>query len=423
MGIAALRGAAYDTRKLVRQSTGIRIVDDPRGVRAGEVVAKLHSELIRYWKDKRRGRDRDGEARYAQACNRARSLGLNYVPAADAAVNLTLDDILRRFEILTRRGTADSASEVGAVLGGAPAPVVMIDGMVDEFEEIIRASLTSKSARQRKKWRQPKETALSVFVDLVGNRPITSLTRADALRLRSHWQDRVVAGEVQIGTANKCIGHVGTMFRAINESKQLNLPPIFERVRIRGGKDNQRVAFPSVFVQQRILSNGVFDDLNPEARRVIYVIAETGLRLSEAVNLSRETIRLNAAVPHLCVAPEGRHIKSDESRREIPLVGVALMAMRAQPDGFPRYRDKADVLSALVNKALDARGLRPEPGQSLYSLRHTFEDRLTAVDAPDKFIACLMGHKWSRPRYGVGPSLEHKREWLKRIAFRPPSTV
>src|SRR5262249_60288496 len=150
--------ATYDTRKLVRQSTGIRSVDDPRAVRAGEVVAKLHSELLRYWKDKRRGRDRDGEARYAQACNRARSLGLNYVPAADAAVNLTLDDILRRFEILTRHGTADSASEVSAVLGGAPAPAVMIDAMVDEFEEIIRASLTSKSPRQRKKWRQPKET-------------------------------------------------------------------------------------------------------------------------------------------------------------------------------------------------------------------------------------------------------------------------
>jgi hypothetical protein len=76
------------------------------------------------------------------ACNRARSLGLNYVPAVDAALNLTLDDILRRFEILTRRGTADSSSEVSAVLGGASAPVVKIDAMVDEFEEIIRASLT-----------------------------------------------------------------------------------------------------------------------------------------------------------------------------------------------------------------------------------------------------------------------------------------
>jgi hypothetical protein len=61
------------------------------------------------------------------------------------------------------------------------------------------------------------------------------------------------------------------MFRAINESKQLNLPPIFERVRIRGGKDNQRVAFAPAFVQARILADGIFGDLNPEARRVIYL--------------------------------------------------------------------------------------------------------------------------------------------------------
>jgi hypothetical protein len=93
---------------------------------------------------------------------------------------------------------------------------------------------------------------------------------------------------------------------------------------------------------------------------------------------------------------------------------VALMAMREQPDGFPRYRDKADSLSALVNQALDARKLRPEPGQTLYSLRHTFEDRLTVVEAPEKVVAALMGHKWHRPRYGLGPSLEQTRDWLNR---------
>jgi hypothetical protein len=49
----------------------------------------------------------------------ARALGLNYVPAADAALNLPIDDILRRFEILAQRGPADSASEVSALLGGA----------------------------------------------------------------------------------------------------------------------------------------------------------------------------------------------------------------------------------------------------------------------------------------------------------------
>jgi integrase len=299
----------------------------------------------------------------------------------------------------------------------------MTDAMVDEFEQIVRASLASKSERQKKKWRKPRDTALEAFVDLVGSRPISTLTRTDALKLRAYWQDRVVAGQIKIGTANKCIGHISTMFRAINESQQLNLPAIFDRIRIGGGRDGQRLAFAPAFVQGHILADGMFDDLNSEARRVVYLVAETGLRLSEAISLSRTTIRLDAAVPHIRVVPEGRDVKTDQSKREIPLVGVALMAMREQPDGFPRYRDKADVLSALVNKSLDVRGLRPQVGQSLNSLRHTFEDRLTAVDAPDKIIACLMGHKWSRPRYGVGPSLEHKRDWLERIAFKPPSRV
>jgi hypothetical protein len=98
------------------------------------------------------------------------------------------------------------------------------------------------------------------------------------MKLRSYWQDRVVASEVEIGTANKCIGHISTMFRAINESKQLDLPAIFDRVRIGGGKDGRRLAFAPAFVQDRMLAEGVLDDLNPEARRVIYLMSETGLR-------------------------------------------------------------------------------------------------------------------------------------------------
>jgi hypothetical protein len=55
-------------------------------------------------------------------------------------------------------------------------------------------------------------------------------------------------------------------------------------------------------------------------------------------------------------------MKTDDSWRDIPLVGLALKVMRQHPEGLPRYRDKADSLSALVNKAFSARDLRPEPG-------------------------------------------------------------
>jgi hypothetical protein len=48
--------SAYDTCNAVRIGTDIPIVDNPRGVRAGEVAAKLYAELILYWKDKSSGK-------------------------------------------------------------------------------------------------------------------------------------------------------------------------------------------------------------------------------------------------------------------------------------------------------------------------------------------------------------------------------
>ena len=221
--------ASFDRRNPVRISTGIRIADDPRGIRAGDVVERLDRDLDRYWKDKRSGKDADAESRYQRACARARTLGFTYVPAANAAAQLPIDDVLRRFETVTTRGTPVKASEISAVLGGETPPSVMTADMLEDYEDIVRATLAVKSVRQRKKWRGGKEMAAKVFVDLIGNRAFTSLTRADALKLRSHWQDRVVAGEVEIGTANKSIGHVSGMFRAINENRQLNIPSIFRR--------------------------------------------------------------------------------------------------------------------------------------------------------------------------------------------------
>jgi hypothetical protein len=54
-------------------------------------------------------------------------------------------------------------------------------------------------------------------------------------------------------------------------------------------------------------------------------------------------------------------------------------------------------------------------------LRHALQDRFIAVEAPDMLVASVMGHKFTRPKYGAGPTLEQKQEWLARIALMPPS--
>jgi hypothetical protein len=85
----------------------------------------------------------------------------------------------------------------------------------------------------------------------------------------------------------------------------------------------------------------------------------------------------------------------------------------------PRYRDKSSSLSATVNKFLHVNGLGPTKDHSVYSLLHSFKDRLVAAEAPDS----LMGHKTYKPKYGKGPSLELKLKYLQQIAFRPPALV
>jgi integrase len=77
----------------------------------------------------------------------------------------------------------------------------------------------------------------------------------------------------------------------------------------------------------------------------------------------------------------------------------------------------------VLNKALDARGLRPIARQSLYSLRHSFESRLTVAGIDDRVRAELMGHTYYREKYGDGGTLEFKRDCIRRAALRPPTRV
>ncbi len=123
------------------------------------------------------------------------------------------------------------------------------------------------------------------------------------------------------------------------------------------------------------------------------------------------------------VLPDGRRVKTKDSIRTIPLVGTALAAMKRHPKGFPRYVDKGASLSAYVNRYLLDKGLRPTRKHTLYSLRHTFKDRLIAAKCQDSMIEALMGHSDDHPKYGSGPALDLKAEALHVIAFMPPSTL
>ena len=408
-----------DGRTVIKITTGVRVADDPRGVTAAKKAAIINGQVEQLWRDKIAGRSEDGQARYDAARSQARMWGFDYLTAEDVATR-PIGEVLRRVGVA--KLAADDSLAV-PLMGGIEAPKIMLSGLFAVYEVIASTENRGMSADQIRRWRAPRVKAIRNLQNLIGDKPIAEITRGDALAFQDWWRDRILGEDMDIGTGNRDIGQLAKMLKDVDRKHRLGLDLAFNDLRIPGERDKSRIAFPIAFVRDRIMAEGALDAMNEEQRRIVYLIAETGLRLSEACNLTRETIILDGPVPHVQVRENGRRLKTEQSKRDIPLVGAALMAMRAQPDGFPRYRDKSTNLSNVANKALDAQGLRPTPDHTLYGLRHTFEDRMTAIEAPEKVAAALMGHKYHRPKYGSGPSLEQKLEWLQRMAFRPPSRV
>src|SRR5690606_40289542 len=110
-------------------------------------------------------------------------------------------------------------------------------------------------------------------------------------------------------------------------------------------------------------------------------------------------------------------LKSAASIRVVPLVGVALEVFKRLPNGFPRYREKEESLSQLVNKYLRNNGLAPTPRHTLYGLRHSMEDRMKEAGIGDDLRRILLGHRIDREEYGIGGSLEWRQKELAKVAL------
>ena len=420
----------HDSRGLVILSTGIRITDDPKGIRAKPEVVRLNACTEQFWRDRAAGLDVEAFQRYARSIRQNVAFGFEPVGVEELLARDDEEDFAARVNAVLAVSAAKKVPDVKmleALMDVQETPGIRVSTLLEEYEKIGAATLQPKSAGQIKKWRGVRQSALDRFIEVIGgDRVVGVLKRSDTVQLREHFQKLIHDKKVTISTANKSMKLVGAMYRAVDEHHQLDLKPVFDKLLIRGGKDGKRVAFDPAFIQSHILADGMFDTINEEARGLIYLLVETGLRLSEACNLNEKTIILDHNIPHVVVEPDGRELKTEQSRRVIPLVGVALLAMRQHPKGFPRYRDKADSFSAFANKVFLKRGLRPLPDQSIYSLWHSFKDRMRNARANEELMDMLMGHSIEKRKgkdYGEGYFLPIKLELLSSIALRPPSKV
>lgn len=394
--------------------------------RAEKLKGPVEKELEAYWVALKKGGSVDARERYVGAIEQARLEGFEYRAIPDLArgdTDTLIARIRRLEEIIADRSSKEPLDEsekqsLDALLGGASRPELTFSTALDQFYDFTRDRVRRKSVDQLRRWKAPRLKAINNLIAVVGDKPVAGITRTDALALRRFWVERVVEEGYTPNSANKDFGHLAQIFDVLDEALQLGLGKPFATLRLADDQKNRRPALTIDQLRELVLEPSRLAGLNGEARGVLHAMVETGMRPIEICGLEAEDIRLDAEVPHVQIAAKPhRSLKTPYSARVIPLVGISLRAFHAFPEGFPRYRDRSSTLSAAVNSFLTENNLLPTDDHSLYSIRHTFKDRLIASDMQDRIQDELMGHKSPRPTYGEGPTLAHKRDWLLKLAI------
>lgn len=419
--LAMLRRQDPDYPETIRRSLDTHNRDEARAKR--DAMEKADAE---FWALAEAGELQPAD-QYERALARARSLKVEYRPAAELARDASLDEILHRIRLIS--GPADRPT-ADAVLGGAGEKSTTIDDAFDTFEKVIRkADLARKSDWQLLKWRQLKQRGMSNFKREVGDIAIEKITRADALKFHAYWLGRIVPDEdeeagdekpkaLSASAGNKDLDTMRALFgEYMAHIGREDVPNPFRKLRFKDRIQRTRPSFTEQWIRDRLLKAGALASLNTEARLAVLAMVNTGARPSEIVNLDPDRIVLDATTPYIDIREtDDRELKVVASARRIPLVGVSLDALRQLRGGFPSYRDK-DTLSATVNKFLRENELMESDEHTLYSLRHGFELRLKLAEVDEELRRYLMGHAIKRPKYGYSEDLRWSISAIEKIAL------
>ena len=365
------RYETVEPRKLV----WVSLHTDSMSVASGK-AGLAWENMIAGWEAKLAGDTSDAEARFAAARELAAVRGFRYLDAKTVG-KLLLDDLLKRVEAVSGTTKEPDFREAAAFLGGATEPPITITRALDLFWALAADRTMGKSEDQLRRWKNPFIKAVKNLIAVIGDKAMAEISGDDMLDFRQWWMDKIATEELTSNSANKDLIHIGSVLKTVNKMKRLGLVLPLTDLALKEGEPRQRPPFGNQWITEKILAPGALDSLNTEARCILLGMVNTGYRPNEGAALLRHHIHLDHAVPHISIEAEGRQLKSPYAKRIIPLAGVSLKAFRECPGGFPRYRDNPG-LSDTVNKFMRENGLLETLGHTLYSLRHSFEDRMLA---------------------------------------------
>ena len=301
--------------------------------------------------------------------------------------------------------------------------------LVDTTPMLTKAAeiyLAGKGTHRPKTFHQAVDRAVRNMVEVGGDLPIGSYTRIQVNSLR----DKLLSSGLATASVRRQLSTLSALVNYVSKELGLDPNPAFSGVIINevevDADIQKRPSVPTDVikrVQRRCL------EMDDEARWAIALVSDTGLRLSEVLGLVKDDVILDDPVPHLVVRSHPwRRLKTSASARKVPLVGAALWAaqrasaLSPSPFLFPRYCSpegcKGNSASGALNKWL--KPMMPEDCV-IHSFRHSFRDRLRAVQCPKDITDRLGG--WSvagvGESYGDGYPMDVIDSWMKKITLEP----
>ena len=287
------------------------------------------------------------------------------------------------------------------------APPVNLSTIIESFQprRVALSEIAAEYLALKRIDLTPPRVAVSAFISVAGDRDVSEYTREDAKLFLRHLE---MSGN-KTATIRKRINSLSAILNYAYAELDLDKRNPFSRLFIKGeGEDShKRGTFTNEQLRlgyDKALASG------SQIKLLMPLLGETGCRLAEIVGLKLEDIDLENDLIHIR-ANSARRLKTKSSQRTLPLIGYAKLATEQalkQADGtylFPRYIRDGKCYATHASNALNKWLKKDFDGLTAHCLRHTFRDRLRAVECPMDLIDQIGG--WSSittagARYGEG---------------------
>ena len=260
---------------------------------------------------------------------------------------------------------------------------------------------------------------IEYIVKVLGHKNIKSYTSNES----SKFRDWLIEQGMSNSTLKRVFSSVKAIINLTINEYGLDITNPFSKAYLPSIDSDIRESIPLEDIK---IIQSISKKEDDELRWLLLLLSDSGMRLSEALGLSKDDINLNCEIPHIRLIPHPwRRLKTRTSERYIPLTKesewACMRILEHNKDSlfaFPRYTSSkgcnANSASAALNKWLKGKLSKP---YVIHGFRHSFRDRLRAIECPSEIIDQLGG--WSLKSvgqgYGKGYELSVLSKWMKQI--------